>query len=445
MFDDLEDELLSAYIDGELTAEEETRVERLLAAEPRARQLVEELRALSSTLQSLPAYALGEDLSGRVLRRAEREMLAEPARPLPRFHQVDPPRRRERTVWRRVLRPRNFVWSAAAIAVAVLIMVWERPPERRPGELAQRPAEGALGQLAGEPVIEAMEEPGPETISPEEPGDGRAEPVPALPADQPAKMVPPPPVETLADGPAPRSPDAVAKPQPGRTPPPAGQRAVRSLVVHCDVSGEEVGRKALAEVLAGEKIAWHQASDAKSGKKVVEIEVTAGQIPGLLAALRSKPEAFLGVRLGQTAGTAAPRAPAGARAVLTPSGRKSKAVPGAGAGCLTGSGPVAAGAARGKATLRLEGTFQNGQGVAEIKVPVKIKVGVSAGKKKSSKQKAGPGPEKADAADRPVRVQQPKYRLRFILRGVESGSETAAKPSADSAPSDDSPNASDAP
>ena len=49
-----QNELFSAYLDGELTAAEQAEVERVLAASPDARQLLEELRALSATLQALP-------------------------------------------------------------------------------------------------------------------------------------------------------------------------------------------------------------------------------------------------------------------------------------------------------------------------------------------------------------------------------------------------------
>ena len=68
-------ELFSAYLDGELTADEQVRVEQILATSPEARQLVEELRALGSTLQGLPQKKLDEDLSARVLQVAERRML----------------------------------------------------------------------------------------------------------------------------------------------------------------------------------------------------------------------------------------------------------------------------------------------------------------------------------------------------------------------------------
>ena len=50
MSDVPETELFSAYLDGELTADEQVRVEQVLATSPAARQLFEELRALGSDL-----------------------------------------------------------------------------------------------------------------------------------------------------------------------------------------------------------------------------------------------------------------------------------------------------------------------------------------------------------------------------------------------------------
>ena len=83
-----ENELLGAYLDGELTAVEQARVERMLAADPAARQLLDESAPLSATLQDLPQQTLGEDLGDRVLQLAERRILtesqlpAEPVRPI---------------------------------------------------------------------------------------------------------------------------------------------------------------------------------------------------------------------------------------------------------------------------------------------------------------------------------------------------------------------------
>jgi hypothetical protein len=72
---DPQDELLSAYLDGELSGDELRRVEQLLVDNAEYRQLYEELRALGSSFQALPRYRLAEDLSQRVLRRAEQSLL----------------------------------------------------------------------------------------------------------------------------------------------------------------------------------------------------------------------------------------------------------------------------------------------------------------------------------------------------------------------------------
>ena len=69
------DELISAYLDGELSPEEKARVEDLLIDSPEHRRLFEELKALRTTLHSLPSYQLGGDFAKRVLQKAEREML----------------------------------------------------------------------------------------------------------------------------------------------------------------------------------------------------------------------------------------------------------------------------------------------------------------------------------------------------------------------------------
>ena len=70
------DELISAYLDGELTADEQAEVERALLDSAEHRRTFEELRALRQSLQSLPRFQLDKDFSQRVLRRAERAMLA---------------------------------------------------------------------------------------------------------------------------------------------------------------------------------------------------------------------------------------------------------------------------------------------------------------------------------------------------------------------------------
>ncbi|HEV3022996.1 MAG TPA: zf-HC2 domain-containing protein, partial [Pirellulales bacterium] len=78
-----DDELLTAYLDGELTTDERQRVETLLADQPESRQLLDELRALGGTLASVPRYRLEADFASRVLRAAERTMLSGEVAALP--------------------------------------------------------------------------------------------------------------------------------------------------------------------------------------------------------------------------------------------------------------------------------------------------------------------------------------------------------------------------
>src|SRR5690606_29610706 len=66
---ELLDELLSAYMDGELSADERARVEQMLAADPELREslrlLEEQSEAIRRSLRAAPR--LGSDFSERVL------------------------------------------------------------------------------------------------------------------------------------------------------------------------------------------------------------------------------------------------------------------------------------------------------------------------------------------------------------------------------------------
>ncbi|HEX5102642.1 MAG TPA: zf-HC2 domain-containing protein [Pirellulaceae bacterium] len=64
------DELLSAYLDGELSAEERAAVKSRLAESEADRRLLEELQALRSELQSLPRAELTSEFTDRVVRAA---------------------------------------------------------------------------------------------------------------------------------------------------------------------------------------------------------------------------------------------------------------------------------------------------------------------------------------------------------------------------------------
>lgn len=120
-----QNELLSAYLDGELTAAEQADVEQLLAANPAARRLLDELRLLSTAIQSLPQQRVGEDLSQHVLRMAERRMLTE-GEPGDSSGLPEAPVPLSRTLRDRFANRRTAIWTGLAVAIAVMIAVTER-------------------------------------------------------------------------------------------------------------------------------------------------------------------------------------------------------------------------------------------------------------------------------------------------------------------------------
>lgn len=145
------DELISAYLDGELAGAERAAVEERLATNADFRQAVEELRALRSHFELLPQYQLESSFAEKVIRRSEREVLIGGA-PLPQDRhapalasQVEasassaadasPDRSGS-------LRP--FVWAFLAVAAGLLIMVLNRAPDIRLDPIARGPDAPAL-------------------------------------------------------------------------------------------------------------------------------------------------------------------------------------------------------------------------------------------------------------------------------------------------------------
>jgi anti-sigma factor RsiW len=137
---ELDDELLSAYLDDELAAEERALVEARLAADPAARQLLDELRHVSQAIRGLPQETLRRDMRESILRRATEEKSSaqrpksdDAPGPLPKFAIG-----RTRRAW---------VWAALAAAAALLIMFVERNPleeEDRPSVALRRHAPPSL-------------------------------------------------------------------------------------------------------------------------------------------------------------------------------------------------------------------------------------------------------------------------------------------------------------
>ena len=142
-----DDELLSAYLDGELSDDERARVEQMLAEQPEARQLLDELRTLGSSFEGLPRHRLEADFAARVLRAAEREMLSGETDGEVQHSVATAPPAADRPVvrldWMRWRRP--IVWAGFALAAGLLLMVVDRgrPPAALREPVAHAPGAGA--------------------------------------------------------------------------------------------------------------------------------------------------------------------------------------------------------------------------------------------------------------------------------------------------------------
>ncbi len=107
------DELLSAYLDGELTDAERMSVDQRLATDEASRRLLEELAKVSRSVRSLPVEPLGESVATEVVAAAHRlesatpVMLAERAAIKPTV-----------TVGRSY---RGWIYAAVAVAAALLV------------------------------------------------------------------------------------------------------------------------------------------------------------------------------------------------------------------------------------------------------------------------------------------------------------------------------------
>ena len=114
------DELVSAYLDGELSPAEKLRVEEQLMDSAEHRQLFEELKALRQGMQSLPQRKLDADFASRVLERAEKQLLSEDAAATDHkpAAQATTSKAEDRAAWR------GLIWSVSAMAAAVLLIVF---------------------------------------------------------------------------------------------------------------------------------------------------------------------------------------------------------------------------------------------------------------------------------------------------------------------------------
>ncbi|MFO0899642.1 MAG: zf-HC2 domain-containing protein [Pirellulales bacterium] len=138
-----DDDLISAYLDGELSPAETAEVEKLLAESPEARQLLEDFRALGTGLRGLPKLHLDEGFRDRVLRQAERSTLAgnawqDAVKPAPASGGEDGP-----GVFRFPRTWQGWKWATLATAAALAIWVFGRGSLEQPRQVAIAPVEKA--------------------------------------------------------------------------------------------------------------------------------------------------------------------------------------------------------------------------------------------------------------------------------------------------------------
>lgn len=140
MNEQFSDEMLSAYVDGELSAQERAEVERWLAQDPEAREKLEDFRRLSKLFGGLPRTEVPHEFPTKVLQLAERRMLlpdavAVPTRPVAKG---------------RRLRRWMFVLGAplGAAAAILLIVEWQnnQQADRAPRQLARNSEPAPLAQ-----------------------------------------------------------------------------------------------------------------------------------------------------------------------------------------------------------------------------------------------------------------------------------------------------------
>lgn len=140
------EELLSAYLDGEVSPEERARVEQWLAESDELRQLRDELLALRTDLQGLPRHEVGHDLAAAVMHRSAATPVAEESkRSAPA---VDPPANDQPSLgnvvaewWNRGSQGRRFLWPVLAVAAALAILVFDARQRPTEFEVAQAPEE----------------------------------------------------------------------------------------------------------------------------------------------------------------------------------------------------------------------------------------------------------------------------------------------------------------
>ena len=124
------EELISAYLDGELTSDEQLLVEEALRDDPQSQQLLEDLQTLHDRLQAIPRSEPSRDYTEQILRRAERAILTGTTEPNPGLLSDESPAGPTVTLPTGKTSPGNWkhvVWASTALAATLLLALLFRP------------------------------------------------------------------------------------------------------------------------------------------------------------------------------------------------------------------------------------------------------------------------------------------------------------------------------
>ncbi|MBX3413337.1 MAG: zf-HC2 domain-containing protein [Pirellulales bacterium] len=298
------DELIGAYLDGELSAEEKARAEQLLAESAESRQVLEELRALRSRLQGLPRMTLPADFSQLVLQRAEREMvLGMPAAAATRatVTRSEPTGPEAISMGHRWLRP--LVYAGFAVAAALMIAVLMPSQQDQSASVAVRNSEESLATAPATAPTEQLAERRPE--------------ITAVPKSAPA------PTMTVEGRSVPAFRSAAPEANKAASPPPAAPEAADEygaaedvLIVDLQITQSALARSEFQQLLGAAEIevagaapgargagaseaavreettadaAPPSAGEAKSsGREMYYVEATSAQLEAVLASIDAK-------------------------------------------------------------------------------------------------------------------------------------------------------------
>ena len=145
----LAEDLLSAYVDGELDADTRAAVETRLARSSEWRAVLEEVRGAKAAVRGLPSVDLPADAWDRLLARVAVDPV--PVEPPP------PPAYAWPRTWRDRVRDRPVRWAAAmagaaAAAVVAAAIVLPGPRQATPKVGAFSTEQQTRASLAGDPV-----------------------------------------------------------------------------------------------------------------------------------------------------------------------------------------------------------------------------------------------------------------------------------------------------